>query len=416
MMKTQFKLIRSKKKDRREHSRYYDRLFYVLVCSLMTLVSACSLFPTPSQTGAGADVSTPTVSSTHIASATPSVNSSSITLQPPVNCPALSINWDRLVGTKSNVNKVQKVICGNLDGNGVLTALVLVRYYTSDATMDFYVYDNLGGTPTQRFAVRGLAQGDAQISPTNTVITAQNADRDPLGVNLFKEYQWNGSGFSQIDFPGMFPDMTHYQAEQVQASVNAQLAQATATPTAPHDVWQNSAFPVVSRLAQDLFHWPAAQVNNSVVTYNVGLDQYVIQATNLGPGGGGFTATLFRLDNVPTNIFEVKQIGSIDGTLSLASPAANVQLTSPVRVNVSYQSSGTILGRVLLYNDIYLIIGDTGPIRGSASTGNVTFAASAAYRLATPGLQEGLVAFYATNQNNIVLVNQIVMVKVLLST
>ncbi len=416
-MKVRFKLKKTERKAQQEQPlRYYRRLTLALICSLTILLSACSLFPAPSQTGAGVDFTTPTVSSTSTVSATPSFKPSPITLLPPVNCPSLSINWDSLIGTKANVNKAQKVICGNLEGNGALTALVLVRYYTPDATMDFYVYDNLGGTPVQRFVVRGLAQGDAQISPTNTIITAQNADHDPLGANLFKEYQWNGAGFGQIEFPGLFPDMTHYQAEQVQASVNAQLAQATATPTAPHDVWQNSAFPVVGRLAQELFRWPASQETNSVVTYNSGLGQYVIQATNLGPGGGGFVATLFRLDNVPTNIFEVKQISSIDGTLLLASPAANAQVTSPVKLSGSYQSSGTILGRVVLYNDTYLIMSDTGPIHGSASTGNATFAPSISYHLNASGTQEGLVAFYTTNQNNIALTNQMVMVKVFFST
>lgn len=416
-MKVQCKFIQTKSGGlQRKQPWRLHRVTLALVCSLTILLSACSLFPAPSQTGGGEDTSTPTVSTTSVSSATPSLKPSTITMQPPVNCPALSINWDTLVGTKANVNKVQKVICGNLEGNGAVTALILVRYYSPDATLDFYVYDNLAGSPAQRFVVRGLAQGDAQISPTNTIITAQNSDHDPLGVNLFKEYQWNGSGFGQIEFPGMFPDVTHYQAEQVQASVNAQLAQATATPTAPHSVWQESAFPVVSRLAQDLFHWPANQVTNTVVTYNSGLSQYVIQATNLGPGGGGFVATLFRLDNVPTNIFEIKQISSIDGTLALTSPAPGVQLTSPVKVSGSYVSSGTILGRVVLYNDSYLIIGDTGPIHGSAPTGTVSFVPSISYHFNISGLQEGLVAFFTTNQNNIALTNQMIMVKVLFST
>ncbi len=119
---------------------------------------------------------------------------------------------------------------------------------------------------------------------------------------------------------------------------------------------------------------------------------------------------------MPTNIFEVKQISSIDGTLSLISPASGVQVTSPVKVSGSYLSSGTILGRVVLYNDSYLIISDTGPIHGSAATGTVAFAPAVSYHLDSSGMQEGLVAFYATNQNNIVLTNQMIMVKVLFST
>jgi hypothetical protein len=263
--------------------------------------------------------------------------------------------------------------------------------------------------------VPGLAQGDAQISPTSTIITAQNANNDPLGVNLFKEYQWDGSTFAQIVFPGLFPDVTHYQAEQVQAQVNAQQAQVTATPGASANTWQASAFPVVSRLAQDVFHWPSSQTQTSIVTYNSRDAIYIVKVTNYGPGGGGFIATLFRLDDVATNIFEVKEITSIDGTMSLTSPASGVQVTSPVKVSGSYQSTGTILGRVVLYDNSFVTIADTGAIHGSASTGNVSFSPSVSYHLSTRGLQEGLVALYVTNQNNIAVSNQVLLVKVLFS-
>lgn len=331
-------------------------------------------------------------------------------------CPSTlpAINWDELVGTKAGVNKVQKVSCGTFEG-GALAALVNVRYYLPDAKMDFYIYDNLTGTPAKRFEVQGLIGGDAQISPTGTIMTAENPNNDVLGVNLFKEYQWNGSGYVQILFPGMYPYMTHYQAEQAQAGINAQLAQTTATPTAKSSIWQNSAFSVVSRMALDVFHWSSTQ--NSIVTYNTPSSTYIIQTTNLGPGGGGFITTLFRLDNVATNMFEVKQVTSLDGTVVLSSPPNDLTqpLTSPLKVSGSYNSSGTLLGRVVVYNDTYRSVGDTGAIHGSASTGAVSFAPSVSYSLDSKGMQEGLVAFFVTNQNNIVNSNQVVLAKVFLS-
>ena len=293
-----------------------------------------------------------------------------------------------------------------------------MRYYTPDAKLDFYVYDNLSGTPAKRFGAQGLIGGDAQISPANTIITAENPNNDPLGSNLFKEYQWNGSAYTQILFPGIYPDMTHYQAEQDQANVNKQLAQTTATPTASNNVWQTSAFTVVSRMAGDVFHWSPSQIKNTVVTYNPPSGTYIIQTTNYGPGGGGFTTSLFRLDNVVTNIFEVKEVTSIDGTALLSSPANDLAqpVTSPIKVSGSYQSTGTILGRVTVYNNTFVIVADTGAIHGSASTGLVSFAPSVSFHLDARGLQEGLVAFYVTNQNNIVISNQVVLAKVFLST
>ena len=390
----------------------------IFLFSMAVLLSACSNpFQRPAQSGTpqpnAGNLDTPT----SVVSPTTGPSGPKINFQA-VGCPStLSINWDKLVGTKAGVNKVQKVTCGTFE-NGALTALVNVRYYSPDAKMDFYVYDNLLGAPAKRFGVQGLIGGDAQISPTNTIITAENPNNDPLGPNLFKEYQWNGSTYAQILFPGMYPDMTHYQAKQDQANVNAQLAQTTATPTASNNVWQNSAFAVVSKMAQDVFHWSSSTIKNTVLTYSSPTQTYIIQTTNYGPGGGGFTTSLFRLDNVVTNIFEVKQVSSIDGTALLNSPANGLTqpVSSPIKVSGSYQSSGTILGRVAIYSDTYVLVGDTNAIHGSASTGSVSFAPSVSYHLEARGLQEGLVAFYVTNQNNIVTSNQVVLAKVFLSS
>src|ERR1700730_14232326 len=108
-MKVRYKLKKMERKAQQEQPlRYYRRLPLALICSLTILLSACSLFPAPSQTGAGVDFTTPTVSSTGTVSATPSFKPSPITLLPLVNCPSLSINWDSLIGTKANVNKAQK--------------------------------------------------------------------------------------------------------------------------------------------------------------------------------------------------------------------------------------------------------------------------------------------------------------------
>lgn len=393
------------------HSRMYVG-FALCICSMVMLLSACSLFPTASKTGTGDDTVPLNNPTPVITTPTAKVTIAPISLQV-VGCPSLSINWDSLVGAKTGVDKVQKVVCGTFEG-GALAALVDVRYYLTTNRLDFYVYDNLYGTPTRRFAMQGLLGGDAEISPTNTIITAENPTSDPLGNNLFKEYQWNGSAYSQVLFPSIFPDMTHYQAEHDQASVSILNVQATATPTSSTP-WQDSAFQVVSKMAQDIFHWSSINLKNSIITYNSSIAVYIIQTNNYGPGGGGFVSTLFRLDNVSTNIFEVKQVSSIDGTMLLSSPTTGSQLSNPVKVSGSYQSTGTILGRVAIYNDAYVLVGDTGSIHGSASTGYASFAPSVSYKLPSRGLQEGMLAFYATNQNNISESNQVVLVKILLN-
>ncbi len=298
-------------------------------------------------------------------------------------------------------------MCGSFEGSGSLAALVIARYYTPDAKMDFYVYDNLFGTPVRRFAVQGLIQGDARISQVNTIITSQLNSQYPIPPNVFKEYQWNAatSSFVQVLFPGVYPDVTRYQAEQAQALATASEAQG-------QFAWQTSANSVVNKLASEIFHW--SQTKTQTITFNARTATYIVQETNLGPGGGGFTATLFRLNNVLTNIFEISQITPLDASTRISSPITGVQLSSPVSVNgISLATgSGSILGEVKLFDDTYTIVGDSGAIHSPVSSGYVNFSQSVKYQLSAPGLQEGVVAFLATNQNNIMLSNQIAMVKV----
>lgn len=376
----------------------------IFLCGLVIALSACSLFPTPSQSGSGADA-------TVTAAVTPTQAPVSTYTPVPITlsvsgCPTLSENWDQLVATQAHVNKVQQVICGSLEGSGSLTALVKVRYYTPDAKLDFYVYDNLYGTPGKRFAVQGLLNGDAKLSPTNTIITAEATpgNSTPAQPNLFKEYQWNGSGFAQIMFPGIFPDMTNYQAQQSQAAVNA-------NPTG--EAWRTSGFGILDRLTHNIFHWP--QTTNQVVFFNASLNSYIVQALNAGPGGGGVVATLFRLDNGATNIFEIKQLTPIDKNLSLNGPAAGTQLTSPLALSATYTASSGILGRGVLYDNTYFASADTGPVHGSATSGTASFSSSLPFHLDSKGVREAVVAFYTTNQNNIAFSNDVVLVKVLVS-
>ncbi|HLI07093.1 MAG TPA: hypothetical protein VKV40_11050 [Ktedonobacteraceae bacterium] len=407
------RLLKEKKGSRQpiQHGGVIAAGCGLLLCCLLLLLSACSLFPTPSQ-GAGASdfaTETPTTAPTPTLTPTPAFKPTPITLQVS-NCPTLSINWDSLLGTKTNVNKVQQVTCGNLEQNGALTALVVVRYYTPDAKMDCYVYDNLTGTPVKRFSALGLVQGKASISPANTLLIAENASNDPIGPNVFKEYQWNASSatFQQILFPGIYPDVTHYQAEQSEA-----LASSTDTTVAGQNAWRLNGGEVLHRLAYELFHW--TNVTSQNIAFNNAKATYVVQVTNQGTGGGGFTATLFRLDGNVNNIFEVSQLVPLDTGTSITSPASGTQVTNPVTVNGTTNASGSILGHVVLYDDNFTIVGDSGPISSPASSGYVDFSQSVHYQLNGSGVQEGVVAFYSTDQNNISFDAQVELLKVFFS-
>ncbi len=393
----------------------------ILICGLLIFLSGCKTgkvgisnpFSVPSKSG-GTQIALPTPSPSPTLNVTP-LNTpalQNITLSV-VNCPStLSINWDGSVGTKAHINKVQTVTCGSLEGYGSLDALVNVRYYTPDAKLDVYVYNNLYGTPFQRFNIPGLLDGDAQISPTGTLTTAEIGPFDAFkgAPDVFKEYQWNGSTFAQIYFPGMYPDMTHYQAEQSQAIVTAELAQGRQT-----DTWRDAYFAVAQNLAVQIFHWTNLSV--SKVDYRPGAGIYIAEVSNLGPGGGGFIATFMRLDGVSTNIYEVTKIASLDGYTAITNPAPAAQLSSPINLSGTAQANGSILGRVVVYSDTFVTVGDTGAIQSPVSSGVVSFTALVNYKLnASSGMQEGAVAFFSTNQNNTSLTNQVTMVKILLAT
>ena len=70
----------------------------------------------------------------------------------------------------------------------------------------------------------------------------------------------------------------------------------------------------------------------------------------------------------------------------------------------------------MIYDDTYTIVGNSGAISSSQAPGTyVNFTQSVSYHLNAPGLQEGVVAFLGTNQNNASLSNQVAMVKVFFS-
>jgi hypothetical protein len=408
-MKVQFRRLfrKARNKQRRSHNGSLPSIG--MLAALVLLLSACNLLGTPSQTGRSGTPVLTSITPTQVTSPTPVPTLPTITLQVVGPCPSsLANSWDHVVGTKPGVAKVQKVMCGSLEGSGSLDALVIARYYTPDYKMDFFVYDNLSGTPNRRFAVQGLVQGDAQISPAGTIITSQLISNIAIPPNVFKEYQWNATtaSFAQILFPGLYPDVTHYQAEHAQFVANAYTAQGK-TP------WQDSANSVVNKLASDIFHWTLT--TTKTVTFNSRSGTYIVQETNTGPGGGGFVATLFHLDTVATNIFEISQIAPLDAGTRISSPAPGVPLTSPVNVSGTSQASGSVLGEVMIYDDTYTIVGNSGAIPSTASGGYVNFTQSVSYQLNAPGLQEGVVAFLGTNQNNASLSNQVAMVKVFFS-
>ncbi len=92
-------------------------------------------------------------------------------------------------------------------------------------------------------------------------------------VDLFREFKWSDAAGAlvQTTFPGIYPDLTRYQAETDQAMVNQ-----------GQDFWKTTATQVASHLAMDLLKWPSA--NASVESGGGASDtDAIILVTTSGP-------------------------------------------------------------------------------------------------------------------------------------
>ena len=151
---------------------------------------------------------------------------------------------------------VESVSCANIMGAPLLQALVTDRRSDAGATLDVFVFNTITQvTPTKVFQLMGLVKGDAKMSGYNTVMTAQADQLSALNTgksvsamtaDLFREFKWAASAgtLAQTVFPGIFPDLTRYQAEADQAQVNS-----------GHQPWKLSATMVANALAVSLLSW-----------------------------------------------------------------------------------------------------------------------------------------------------------------
>jgi hypothetical protein len=113
-----------------------------------------------------------------------------------------------------------------------------------------FVFDKITDPqPKLLFKVERLYQGYANISNYRTPMTAEVDSNSSINkgkgdanviVDLFRKFKWSeGAGtFVQVAFPGIFPDLTRYEAEQDQMMVNGGA-----------DPWKNNAAKVAQQMA-----------------------------------------------------------------------------------------------------------------------------------------------------------------------
>ncbi len=307
--------------------------------------------------------------------------------------------WDSIIPAQNGVTRVEKVTCGNLIGNPTLQALVMVRYQGTGATLDVYVFNNITSpNPSQLLKLQNLYKGDAKISGYNSILTAEvdqnssiNAGKNnaSLTQDLFREFKWSdGAGtLVPVSFPGIYPDLTRFQAENDQAQVNQGQ-----TP------WKLNAAMVASHMAADphLLKWPGSAPTTLVSGGGSSDTDAVVTVKNPAAGGGTLKVSLQRLEgNTNGGIWEVVAVTS-DG-MSITSPQNRDRLTSPVKVAGTGNAFEGVIGKVAVMDHLYQDIGHANAT-GVMGNGNTTFSSNVTYNSTFKGgSQEGIVVLYAEN-------------------
>ena len=308
-------------------------------------------------------------------------------------------HWDAIIPTQNGVTQVETVTCGNLVGNPTLQALVKVRYQGTGQILDVYVYSDITNpSPSQLFKLQNLYKGDAKISVYNTVLTAEvdqnssinagkaNAD---LTQDLFREFKWSdGAGtLIPVSFPGMYPDLTRYQAENDQAQVNQ-----------GKDPWKLNAVQVANHMAADahLLNWPGNAPTTVVSGGGSSDSDAVVTVKNPTPVGNTIKVSLQRLEgNTNGGIWEVVSVTAVG--MSITAPQSRDILTSPVKVTGTGNAFEGVIGSIDILDHLYTPIGHAN-VRGATGNGNTTFSTNVTYNSTFKGgKQEGIVVLYAAN-------------------
>jgi hypothetical protein len=307
-----------------------------------------------------------------------------------VNDPA---SWDAILGTKGTNGKVESVSFANVMGNSTLQALVTVRHNDANSTLDAYVFNNITSkNPTQIFKLTGLIKGEAKISYYNSIMTGEVNPNSTLNAgtsdaqmtpDLFREFAWVKGSMTQVAFPGFFPEMTRYQAEMAQASVNA-----------GHDTWKNDPVAVAEALEVQFLKWQRT-VTAKVLSGGGPNDVYAtvqVQEAPIQNAHPTIVVTLSRLEGNTHNMWVA--IGVTDSsTLTLKNITARQSISSPVTLEGTGAAFESQIGQAVIYDQVYVNIGQT-TVHANTGAGQGSYTTKVSYSSSFHGVQEGMVAVY----------------------
>src|SRR5579859_2076125 len=330
-------------------------------------------------------------------------------------CPAavsLTSYWDSIVKTQPGVSQVSSVTCDALTGDGSQQALVQVAY-NGTQNLDVYVYNNISNAnPTSILGMQNLLKGAARISNYHTLMTAEvdanssiNSNVDPASTtqDLFREFKWSDQvgGFVPTSFPGLFPDLTRFQAEGDQQDVSQ-----------GHQPWKLDAQQVAQAMTVSLLKWPANSATTLVSGGGAQDTAATVDVKSPTPGGSTIRVNLSRLEGNTNYIWEVTDVGT--DNMSITMPVSRDLLTSPQQVAGKGNAFEAVIGNVVVLDHLYNDIGHAQAM-GATGNGNTTFSTTVTYTSSFKmGDQEGIVALYAPSNANGAIAG-VVMLKELLS-
>ena len=368
--------------------RYSDVFFH----SGLFLLFACLLVAC----GSGGSAVSATTSNKTTLQATSSPSGVQLGVQP---CPSIIQSptyWAPLVNVQPNVSKVDSVTCANLIGINELQALVTVRTSGAAADLDLHVFTHITQPqPSEIFKLQSLYKGDARISAYNTLMTGEvdlnsslnkgitaNAN---LQQDLFREFKWSdGAGtFIPVSFPGLYPDLTRFQAESDQQKVNK-----------GQDAWKLNAAKTASNLTVDLLKWPAAD-NATLVSGGGKSDgDAVVNVKSPATGAGSIQIKLSRLEgNTNGGIWIATDVTGLG--LDLSTPIVRDRISSPVKVSGKGKAFEAVIGKVSVLDHTYTDIGNA-QAKGAAGMGDTTFSTNVSYTSTFQnGAQDGIVVLYS---------------------
>lgn len=316
------------------------------------------------------------------------------------DCPAPANNpqhWEAILKMQPADEQVENTTCASLTGSHTLQALITARATSSGGFLDFYIYDNITSThPTRLFQRQSLEQGNAKISHYNTILTSEidanssiNAGQIDANMqtDLYHEFKWSATAktFLPVAFPGIYPDLTRYQAENTQQQASQ-----------GNQAWHLNVQNVASNFSSKFLKWsnPAVQVVSGGGQQDVNA---VVNVKNSGSSTNGLvTLTLSRLEgNTNGGIWEV--ISASSSGLAIITPQSRSQVHSPCTISGKGLAFEAVIGTVAILDHLYNTIGQT-QARGVKGNGPTSFTSTIAYKSTAQGSEEGVVTLTATSQ------------------